>query len=344
MFASIPPDAGSRRRLRHGRRHLRVGHGSSLRAAWTAPSTARSSSTSTAAGSPSATSPPTTVRPRAGCAPPSSCPWCRSSTGWPRSIRSRRPPTMRGRRSPGRRMRLNGGGLILAGDSAGANLAAVTARRAAAEGIDVDHQLLVYPCLDPARSLASHRDSGHRHRVPVVGRHGVVLAAVPRRWIRASRTADERVDPRRAEVPVGLAPATVVVAGRDPLHDEGVAYALQLRSAGVEVTLLDFPDLFHGFAGFAGVERGVPSRLRRRRRRGDGGDRIVDEPADDLAGAVPRSAGHGVGTARLALVRPRDVRLRPQEVGGQLARLLLLVTGTEPDLRRAAEVGEASAW
>jgi acetyl esterase len=144
-------------------------------------------------------------------------------------------------------------GLIVAGDSAGANLAAVTARRAAAEGIEVVHQLLVYPCFDPSRSLPSHSEPG-----TATG----FLSSQDMGWYweqylgrarpsGAGDDIDERVDPRRAEVPGGLAPATVVVAGRDPLHDEGGAYAGQLRSAGVEVTLLDFPDLFHGFAGFA---------------------------------------------------------------------------------------------
>ena len=38
-----------------------------------------------------------------------------------------------------------------------------------------------------------------------------------------------------------------MVAGFDPLHDEGVAYAEKLRAAGVSVTLEDYPDLVHDF-------------------------------------------------------------------------------------------------
>ena len=70
---------------------------------------------------------------------------------------------------------------IVAGDSAGANLAAVTARRAAVEGIAVSHQLLFYPCFDPGQSLASHRLPGEPTPVPVQRGHGLVLASVPRR-------------------------------------------------------------------------------------------------------------------------------------------------------------------
>lgn len=49
----------------------------------------------------------------------------------------------------------------------------------------------------------------------------------------------------------GLAPALVVVAGVDPLHDEGVAYAEGLRAAGVPAALEDHTDLSHGFVNFA---------------------------------------------------------------------------------------------
>jgi acetyl esterase len=45
----------------------------------------------------------------------------------------------------------------------------------------------------------------------------------------------------------GLPPAYIVLAGYDPLHDEGLAYAEKLRTAGVKVTIADYPDLVHGF-------------------------------------------------------------------------------------------------
>jgi acetyl esterase len=45
----------------------------------------------------------------------------------------------------------------------------------------------------------------------------------------------------------GLPPAYIMVAGFDPLHDEGVAYAEKLRAAGVKVTLDAYPDMVHDF-------------------------------------------------------------------------------------------------
>jgi acetyl esterase len=59
--------------------------------------------------------------------------------------------------------------------------------------------------------------------------------------------ADPRISPLKAADVSGLPPAYVMVAGFDPLHDEGVAYAERLRDAGIDVTLDDYPDLVHDF-------------------------------------------------------------------------------------------------
>jgi acetyl esterase len=42
----------------------------------------------------------------------------------------------------------------------------------------------------------------------------------------------------------------IAVAGHDPLHDEGLAYATKLEAAGVHVELHRFDDMFHPFLGF----------------------------------------------------------------------------------------------
>ena len=43
----------------------------------------------------------------------------------------------------------------------------------------------------------------------------------------------------------------MVVAGYDPLHDEGLAYARRLSDSGVPMTLIDYPGGFHGFLSLA---------------------------------------------------------------------------------------------
>lgn len=44
-----------------------------------------------------------------------------------------------------------------------------------------------------------------------------------------------------------MPPAHIVVAGLDPLRDEGVRFAGRLNAAGVTASLVEAPTLTHGF-------------------------------------------------------------------------------------------------
>jgi acetyl esterase len=142
--------------------------------------------------------------------------------------------------------------VVVGGDSAGGNLAAVTARELAAEsgpqpGVRLAGQLLVYPVLDTDRTRPSY-----------LAYDGLVLGVAEMGWFfrqylpREQDWASPRAAPLRAPRLGGLPPAVVAVAGYDPLHDEGEAYAGRLHEAGVPVTLLEFPSLPHGFLRFTG--------------------------------------------------------------------------------------------
>jgi acetyl esterase len=63
---------------------------------------------------------------------------------------------------------------------------------------------------------------------------------------------DWRASPMLATNLAGLPPAYIAVAGCDPLHDEGVAFAKLLERNNVPVTLRDFPGQMHGFASMSG--------------------------------------------------------------------------------------------
>ncbi|WP_438878537.1 alpha/beta hydrolase fold domain-containing protein, partial [Bacillus cereus group sp. Bce005] len=61
------------------------------------------------------------------------------------------------------------------------------------------------------------------------------------------RSPEDRQDPRFSPllgvVPSDLAPALLLVAECDPLHDEGIAYAEHLRQGGARVELCVYPGM-----------------------------------------------------------------------------------------------------
>lgn len=149
--------------------------------------------------------------------------------------------------------------LALAGDSAGANLAAVTAASLTREGLPVVAQLLIYPGTDLSRAWPSHQHLGAGHFLDSAERELFYRA-----YLRdiSAHAADPRVSPLQGAVPTGLAPALVVTAGHDMLKDEGQAYANHLQQAGTAVQRLHFPRLGHAFINLASVHRESRSEVR----------------------------------------------------------------------------------
>ncbi|PPE75873.1 alpha/beta hydrolase [Solimonas fluminis] len=141
------------------------------------------------------------------------------------------------------------GRLAVAGDSAGGNLSAVVSQLCRGTGPALSHQLLIYPATDFAAETESRRTRAE----------GYFLTAELMRWFGDQYTpdpavrGDPRVSPLRAADFRNLPPATVLVAGYDPLCDEGLAYAGRLREAGVPVEVLDYPGQIHGFINMLGA-------------------------------------------------------------------------------------------
>jgi acetyl esterase len=134
--------------------------------------------------------------------------------------------------------------LSVAGDSAGANLAAVVAQSARTAGEpSLAAQVLIVPqTLQPPRA-----DTGSRRRFG----HGPYLTAELLAWFadqyvpRAEDRTDPRAAPALAPDLTGLPPALVVTAGLDPLRDEGEQYARSLAAAGVPVRQWRLEGAFH---------------------------------------------------------------------------------------------------
>ncbi len=122
--------------------------------------------------------------------------------------------------------------LVVAGWSAGANLAAVVAQLANdSGGPQIAAQLLFTPVTDGTQATGSYRANAE----------GYLLTADLMRWFWDHYAPDvtDRSDPRAAPLHAanlgGLPPAVIVTCEFDPLRDEGTAYAEALKAAGVEV-------------------------------------------------------------------------------------------------------------
>ncbi len=146
---------------------------------------------------------------------------------------------------------MRSGPLVLGGDSAGANLAAVAARRLRDVGeISVCMQLLAYPITDAAMATAAYAEHA--------AGSGPLTAASMRWYVEQylrgeADWEDPDISPLRAPSLQGLPPAHVVVAEHDPLRDDGLLYAAALQAAGVRAEVDYHGDMFHGFCMFVGV-------------------------------------------------------------------------------------------
>jgi acetyl esterase len=149
-----------------------------------------------------------------------------------------------------------GAPLIVAGDSAGGNLAAVVALRARdGRGSAIDLQVLIYPVTDADFERPSYVDPENQ----------LLLTKEAMVWFwdhyvpDPARRAEPDASPLRAASLAGLPPAVVATAEYDVLRDEGEAYAERLRAAGVPVDFKRHLGQTHGFFQFLmlpGSERG----------------------------------------------------------------------------------------
>ncbi len=137
--------------------------------------------------------------------------------------------------------------LGVAGDSAGASLAAGLAIRARDARIPLAAQLLLYPATDPAMTSRSMDVNGEGYLL--IRRD---MAWFYRQYLPSGVASAAEADLAHADV-AGVAPAIVVTAEFDPLRDEGEAYATRLTQAGVPTQYVPGPGLIHGFAAFLGV-------------------------------------------------------------------------------------------
>jgi acetyl esterase len=171
--------------------------------------------------------------------------------------------------------------LIVAGDSAGGNLAAIMAQRAkAAGGPAIAAQVLIYPVTDCDLDTTSYRDPANQL---LLSRDSMTWF-----WNHYAPVPDARAhpdaSPLRATDLTELPPAVVLTAEHDVLRDEGEIYATRLVKSRVPVRHRRLAGQMHGFFSMVGVLPGAAAGM--------------DFVAASLAELLPARPDTAIGGAR----------------------------------------------
>jgi len=151
------------------------------------------------------------------------------------------------------------GRILLAGDSAGGNMAAVTAIRVRDEGGPaLAGQMLLYPVTD-------YHTPGTPSYVENGDGYGLTRATMEWFWDHYLSGPDDALHPhasplRLADVS-GLPPAYVLSAEYDPLRDEAEVYGERLAAAGVPAVITRRPGMNHGFLFWVGLVGGADAAM-----------------------------------------------------------------------------------
>ena len=133
--------------------------------------------------------------------------------------------------------------LGVAGDSAGANLAAAVALKARDNDIAIAFQLLVYPCNDRDFETESYQSNATGY--------GLSTQAMQWFWQQYlqgdAHNQNPYAVPMRAENFSNLAPAIVITAEYDPLLSDGEKYVELLARDGVATSYKRYEGMIHGF-------------------------------------------------------------------------------------------------
>ena len=151
------------------------------------------------------------------------------------------------------------GRIMLAGDSAGGNMAAVVALRVRDEGgSKLCGQMLLYPVTD-------YHTPGTPSYVENAEGYGLTRKTMEWFWNHylndASEAESPYASPLRAKDLSGLPPTYALSAEFDPLRDEAELYGARLEEAGVPVEITRRPGMNHGFLFWCGVVDGADAAM-----------------------------------------------------------------------------------
>ena len=146
----------------------------------------------------------------------------------------------------------------IGGDSAGGNLASGVAHKIRDVGTHpLAYQMLIYPCnglnFETTSYLANADD------------YGLTRNSMKWLWEQYLNGPEDFDNPYAVPLSAtnfsGLAPAVLITAEYDVLHDDGVEYAEKLRAGGVPVTYKNYPGMIHGFFNYgSAIDEGIVAR------------------------------------------------------------------------------------
>lgn len=147
------------------------------------------------------------------------------------------------------KLRINREHISLVGDSAGGNLALVTALRLKAAGVWQPQQaILLYPMLDATAQFASYTQYGDDY---IITRDTLLTGY--ELYLGSTDVLHPEASPLWREDFNGLPRIHIITAQYDPLADEGEALYQRLLDQNVAVTHQRWSGVIHGFFQLAGV-------------------------------------------------------------------------------------------
>ncbi|TXJ08808.1 MAG: alpha/beta hydrolase [Acinetobacter sp.] len=139
--------------------------------------------------------------------------------------------------------------IAVAGDSAGGNLSAVVSQKTQHTIYAPSAQLLIYPTVDLKIRYASY----YQFREGVIlNDHDIENVTLFYATQHQVALDDPLISPLYGDVGK-VAPAYVITAGFDLLHDEGQLYAEKLKQAKIKVRYTEAKDMTHGFINFTPI-------------------------------------------------------------------------------------------
>lgn len=133
--------------------------------------------------------------------------------------------------------------LMVAGDSAGGNLAAVVGSRAGAKRVSLC--VLVYPVLDLTMDSPSYRDPTNAYLLSPAR-----MAWFAEHYLGDNDPTDPEASPSHLPTLEGYPATAIYLARRDPLFDEGIMFSRRLQGVGSLADIEVFADQYHGFFQF----------------------------------------------------------------------------------------------